>query len=466
MEAFGPYAEPAAIDFDTLSDEGLFLIHGSTGAGKTFLLDALCFALYGEVSGDRNVKTLKSHHSPAAAVPRVSLEFSCAGGRYRVERSPAHTAPKARGDGVTEKAAQAVLFRCNGAEALPIASRSQEVTREVEHLVGLDAAQFRQVILLPQGQFAEVLRARAEEREALLKTLFNTVIYEQAGLWLEERAKAARVELAERQRAQEVLCRQALQVWSPFAPEPEPEPDLEPELESLPAGIAAVVIAAAEQLQQATATLQEALQAKGEVERLADRWDRRAAAAARLGELEAKAPVVDDYRQRLRRAEQAEALRPSVETQLAVHRERQQLQERIEAQLAQASQARAAAQALPAALQRLDLTALPSREALDGVRQALAARRVELGALVAKAQEAAEAQAQADQADRQARQAEAEQARSRAALEAQQHQCQDVRVALQRACSARDQLDGLQQAAQAARARSQASQAAAAAQET
>ncbi|MEN9540310.1 MAG: hypothetical protein RLZZ459_401, partial [Cyanobacteriota bacterium] len=88
IEAFGPYAEPVEIGFDALSREGLFLIHGSTGAGKTFLLDALCFALYGEVSGDRALKGLKSDHAVAAAVPRVSLEFSCGSGRYRVERSP------------------------------------------------------------------------------------------------------------------------------------------------------------------------------------------------------------------------------------------------------------------------------------------------------------------------------------------------------------------------------------------
>jgi len=129
LEAFGPYAEPTAIDFDTLSDEGLFLIHGSTGAGKTFLLDALSFALYGEVSGDRNVRSLKSDHAAPAAVPRVQLEFSCGGARYRVERCPAYTAPKARGQGFTDKVAQAVLWRLNGSEAEPIASRTTEVSR-------------------------------------------------------------------------------------------------------------------------------------------------------------------------------------------------------------------------------------------------------------------------------------------------------------------------------------------------
>ena len=159
IEAFGPYAEPVEIGFDELSQEGLFLIHGTTGAGKTFLLDALCFALYGEVSGDRSLKELKSDHSGPADVPRVSLEFSSGGNRYLVERSPNYTALKTRGDGTTEKAASAVLFRVVGAEREPIVSRTREVTREVEGLVGLNAGQFRQVIVLTQGKFAEVLRA-------------------------------------------------------------------------------------------------------------------------------------------------------------------------------------------------------------------------------------------------------------------------------------------------------------------
>ena len=92
-------------------------------------------------------------------MPRVSLEFSSGGNRYLVERSPNYTALKTRGDGTTEKAASAVLFRVVGAEREPIVSRTREVTREVEGLVGLNAGQFRQVIVLTQGKFAEVLRA-------------------------------------------------------------------------------------------------------------------------------------------------------------------------------------------------------------------------------------------------------------------------------------------------------------------
>ena len=221
IEAFGPYADPVAIDFDALAAEGLFLIHGTTGAGKTFLLDALCFALYGEVSGDRSVKGLRSDHAAPGAVPRVSLEFSCGDARYRVERTTTHTAPKARGQGTVEKAPQAVLFRLDaGAPEQAVAAKTTEVTSEVEHLVGLNAAQFRQVILLPQGRFAEVLRAKAEEREALLKTLFDTLIYERAGWWLEDQARTARNLALDQAREQEVLRRRAADAWAPHAPGP------------------------------------------------------------------------------------------------------------------------------------------------------------------------------------------------------------------------------------------------------
>ena len=464
LEAFGPYAEPTAIDFDALSDEGLFLIHGSTGAGKTFLLDALSFALYGEVSGDRNVRSLKSDHAAPAAVPRVQLEFSCGGARYRVERCPAYTAPKARGQGFTEKGAQAALWRLNGSEAEPIASRTTEVSREVEQLVGLNGSQFRQVILLPQGRFAEVLRARAEEREALLKTLFDTVRFEQASFWLDEQAKAARQELGEQNRSLEQLQRQAAQSWSAFAPETDPEHPQPLSLPELQERIAAVVAAAAQRLQQSSTALEAAQQAKAAVDRQAERWDRRASAVATLADLEAKQPLVDDYRQRLQRAQQAESLRASLEAEDAARQELQQRQERLRSQLRSTIRARDAAKALPQELVLLDLLTPPGLEALGNARSALAARRAEVTALSRQAQEAAQAETAAEQATRLAAAATAKLSRDRAALEARQQQLQAETNSWRQACSARDQLDGLQRAAQAAADRADASEALLAAQ--
>lgn len=465
LEAFGPYADPTAISFDALSQDGLFLIHGNTGAGKTFLLDALCFALYGEVSGDRGLKGLKSDHAPASAVPRVVLEFSCAGRRYRIERSPAYTAPKSRGSGSTDKPPQAALFRLVGTERQAIASRSSEVTREVEGLVGLNASQFRQVILLPQGRFAEVLRARADEREALLKTLFDTVLYERASWWLEERAKAARLELAEGDRTLAGLKAQALRCWSPFAPaavedgnndDEHQRPTAEPTPEALIPQIAAVVAQSAEALQQAEAALSGARQAQASADRLAERWDRRAAASARLAERESKRAVVDDYRQRLSSAEKAEALRPSLEAEQAARRALSQLEAGLGQKLRAADQARRQALALPASLGELELTTLPDAEALSSARSALAARGAELQALVAKAAEAQQADREASSAERLAQAAEAQRQQALAGREAADQQRLQSGAALAAACSARDQLAGLEQAARAAEQRADA----------
>ncbi len=476
IEAFGPYADPVAVDFDALATEGLFLIHGTTGAGKTFLLDALCFALYGEVSGDRSVKGLRSDHAPPGAVPRVSLEFSCGAARYRVERTPAHTAVKARGQGTTEKPPQAVLFRLDaGSPERAVAAKTTEVTREVEHLVGLSAAQFRQVILLPQGRFAEVLRARAEEREALLKTLFDTEIYERAGWWLEERAREARQLALEQAREQEVRRRRAADAWAPHAPEPPDgaEPSQEPPpppadqagLEALVADIAAVVQGTEASLREATAGLQAAQTTQATLAAEADRWDRRAAAAARLGELEAKQETVEAYRQKLALAEQAERLRSSLGAEQEARRALALVERDLGQRLGAAVRARDGARALPESVRRLDLTALPSAEDLAAAGADLAARGAEVRELARKAEEAAQAGAAGAAASQRAGEAEAGRATAVARLERLAGEQERELALLVQARSARDQLEGLQRAAREAEGRAVAAEAIAPARE-
>ncbi|MCP9834172.1 MULTISPECIES: AAA family ATPase [unclassified Cyanobium] len=466
IEAFGPYADPVAIDFDALAAEGLFLIHGTTGAGKTFLLDALCFALYGEVSGDRSVKGLRSDHAPPGAVPRVSLEFSCGAARYRVERTPAHTAPKARGQGTTEKPPQACLFRLDaGAPEQAVAAKTTEVTREVEHLVGLNAAQFRQVILLPQGRFAEVLRAKAEEREALLKTLFDTVIYERAGWWLEEQARTARNLALDQAREQEVLRRRAADAWAPQAPElpegaePPPPPVDQAGLEALMGQIAVVVQGTEAALQEATTSLTAAQAAQAALTAQAERWDRRSAATTRLGELEAKKETVAEYRQKLALAERAETLRPSLVAEQGARRALALVERGLQEQLRAAIQARAAARALPPSVLGLDLVALPSAEALAAAGADLAARGAEVRELARKAEEAAQARGAATAANQRAREAEAGRATAMAQLEQLGAEQERELALLAQARSARDQLEGLQRAAREADGRAVAAEA-------
>ena len=465
IEAFGPYAERVAIDFDALSGEGLFLIHGSTGAGKTFLLDAMCFALYGEVSGDRSVKGLRSDHAGPLAVPRVELEFSAGGCRYRVQRSPAHTAAKARGQGSTEKVPTAVLLRLVGPDSQAIASKVTEVTREVEQIVGLNAAQFRQVILLPQGRFAEVLRAKAEEREALLKTLFETVLHERASDWLEEQAKSARLAVLEQNRALAVLRQQAAQEWQPHAlaesltqdrPADLATPADQAGLDGLLERISRVVDASRLALEQASSVWAAAQSRRAEVSLQAERFDRRATGRARLAELEQQTPSIEALVSQLAEATRAEAARASLEAAQQGRQEWQNHQPPLQRDLGRAATARERAQALPDGALALGLLQLPAAADLQRARTALAARRVELERLEKQAREADLCRQRAEQADQQQQQAEARRQQAELQRQEQQQRRQAAEAALLAARSAADRLEGLQQAAKAAHQRANA----------
>jgi exonuclease SbcC len=464
MEAFGPYAERVAIDFDALSGEGLFLIHGSTGAGKTFLLDAMCFALYGEVSGDRSVKGLRSDHAGPQAVPRVELEFSAGGCRYRVQRSPAHTAAKTRGQGSTEKVPTAALQRLVGPESQAIASKVTEVTREVEQIVGLNAAQFRQVILLPQGRFAEVLRAKAEEREALLKTLFETVLHERASDWLEEQAKAARFAVLEQNRALAVLRQQAAQEWQPYGLAADLAAGIEAlavpadqaGLDGLVERITQVVAATGLALEQASSAWTAAQSQRAEASQQAERFDRRAAARARLAQLEQQAPDIEALGVQLATATRAEAARASLEAAQQAGQEWQNLQAPLQRDLGRAATARERARALPDGAVALGLLQLPAAADLQRARTALAARRVELERLDKQAREADLCRQRAEQADQQQQQAEARRQQAERQRQELQQRRQAAEAALQAARSAADRLDGLQQAAKVAHQRANA----------
>ena len=158
VTAFGPFAGTESVDFDELNDAGLFLLTGPTGAGKSSLLDAVCFALYGTVPGARGTKTLKSQHAAVDVPPEVVLDFSVRGRRFVVRRSPEWSRPKRRGDGLlTEKASASILETTGGTEHF-LSSRAAEVGLLVTDLMGMNAAQFVQVALLPQGEFQTFLQ--------------------------------------------------------------------------------------------------------------------------------------------------------------------------------------------------------------------------------------------------------------------------------------------------------------------
>ncbi|MTE22157.1 AAA family ATPase [Streptomyces sp. TRM43335] len=179
VTAFGPFGGTQTVDFDALSAAGLFLLHGPTGAGKTSVLDAVCYALYGGVPGARQAfggRLLRSDHADPTTLTEVVLDLTVGGRRLEVTRLPEQLRPKRRGTGTTTEKAQSRLREYDAATGTWKAlSRShQEIGEELSHLLGMSREQFCQVVLLPQGDFARFLRAGAEDRARLLGRLFDT----------------------------------------------------------------------------------------------------------------------------------------------------------------------------------------------------------------------------------------------------------------------------------------------------
>jgi DNA repair protein SbcC/Rad50 len=191
ITAFGPFAGSEEVDLDALASSGLFLIHGPTGAGKTSILDAICFALYAAVPGARTGAraSLRSDHAADGVIPEVTLELTAGGRRLRVCRSPEFSRPKKRGTGQTTVPARVVLDELVGAGWVSRGTRNDEVAMILKDILGMGLEQFIEVVLLPQGDFAAFLRASPEERRSVLEKLFDTQRFTDVEAWLAERRR-------------------------------------------------------------------------------------------------------------------------------------------------------------------------------------------------------------------------------------------------------------------------------------
>ncbi|WP_099158300.1 AAA family ATPase [Virgibacillus ndiopensis] len=196
LRAFGPYWEKQEIDFTELGGESIFLITGPTGAGKTTIFDAICYALYGRASGsDRDQDSLRSHFATIDEPTEVQFRFTLNQKKYEVIRNPKQQKKKERGDGYTEEPAKAILYEVTDDTTTLISSRIKEVNETIEAKLGFDYEQFRKMVLIPQGEFRKLISENSKEREAILQKIFHTYFYEKITEELKLQSKELKEEI-------------------------------------------------------------------------------------------------------------------------------------------------------------------------------------------------------------------------------------------------------------------------------
>ncbi|MGO2010051.1 AAA family ATPase [Vreelandella alkaliphila] len=301
MQAFGPFAGSETIDFTALGKSPLFLINGPTGAGKSSILDAICFALYGQTTGnDRDAGQMRCDQAAASLLTEVSLDFRLRDSAYRVRRVPQQERPKATGEGTTTQSAEAQLWRLTpegDEDECLVARKVTDANSQLHALIGLDANQFRQVMVLPQGKFRELLLAESKDREKIFSQLFQTQIFQR----IEERLRtqANQIERAvndHRQHISGILAGGEL----------ESEAALEQEVEALTPQVGQ----ARQRFETAQQQRRSAEQRRDEAQALQRQFEARdSLAAEKARHLEQQAQITT-FQSRLTQSDHAQALRP------------------------------------------------------------------------------------------------------------------------------------------------------------
>ena len=170
ISAFGPYADKTVLELENLGKNGLYLICGDTGAGKTTIFDAITFSLYGEASGsNRDAAMLRSKYAAPETPTETELLFEYLGKEYYIKRNPEYERPKTRGSGTTVEKANAELHLPDGR----IITKVKEVNREIIEILGIDKSQFSQIAMIAQGDFLKLLLATTDERKKIFQKLFS-----------------------------------------------------------------------------------------------------------------------------------------------------------------------------------------------------------------------------------------------------------------------------------------------------
>ena len=194
MSAFGPYGDTQIIDFDLFKDQNIFVITGKTGAGKTTVFDGICYALYGMASGsDRDGESLKSHFDKNDTLTFVELKFLLRGEEYSIRRVPKQMRPVKIGEGYTEQKPEAELRTPGG----KVITGIEKVNDEIVTLLGMNYNQFRQIVMIPQGEFREFLLAESKSRETIFRKIFGTYQFQAIQDSLDKESKDLKIELTQ-----------------------------------------------------------------------------------------------------------------------------------------------------------------------------------------------------------------------------------------------------------------------------
>ena len=423
LQAFGPYAGRQTIDFAALGDHRLFLIAGPTGAGKSSILDAICFALYGETSGDeRKPPQMRSDHAAPDVPTEVILDFAVGAERYRILRRPDQSLA-GKGGRIREEKHAATLWRRDPArpeaEGEVLATRVREVAARVEAILGFSAPEFRQVVMLPQEQFRRLISAGSADRQKVLQTLFQTVLYRRIETALKERAGDTHKAM-DRLRAHEAGLLASANVES--------RDHLQARLDAAAAALAQAR-GRLEELRTAEADRRTALEAGRRAQETLTRLEQAKAALAGFAE---RAAVQEERRASIADARRALHVRPAeAALREAVERQQRALERQAQAEAAEraAAAARDTAAAARAREEAREAERDAARRALHGL-EALGERVAALAAARAAETEAAARAAAARAADAAAQE---KLAASAAALEQAQRRQEENRALADRA---------------------------------